>query len=334
MRRSFENEVASGFPLPCAREMVYGPGLEDRKMNYLAEAFVELLRRAATDLPKDVQQRLVEARAAEKPESNAANALDLMLRNVADARAASAPLCQDTGTHTWYVYAPLKTNVDEIRRAIHRATVVATRRAYLRPNTMHSLTGENPGDNLGIGHPVIHFRLRNRPGIRADLLLKGGGCENCSSQYSLPDIRLGAGRDPLGVRAVALHAVHRAQGRGCAPGVLGVAIGGDRAAGFATAKEQLLRHMTDVNPDHVLRSLENDVTAMANRLGIGPMGFGGRTTLLATKMAKLHRLPATYFVTVAYMCWACRRASVVIAGRRKIRFSQMSETAKKYLKRQ
>ncbi len=299
-------------------------------MKHLVEAFTELIRRASTDLPRDVCERIRRGYEEEKPGSNARAALEIILRNIEDARSTSAPICQDTGTNTWYVGVPERTPTEPIRKAIARATVAATKRCYLRPNTMDPVTGVNSGDNLGIGHPVIHFRTRNRPGIQADLLLKGGGCENVSAQYSLPDERLGAGRNLAGVRAVVLHAIHRAQGRGCAPGIVGIAIGGDRAQGLAAAKEQLLRLMPDVNTDHVLGEMENDVVAAANRLGIGPMGFGGRTTLLGAKATRLHRLPASFFVSVAYMCWACRRASVTIAGKRNIRFSQIAESARRY----
>ena len=298
-------------------------------MAQLADTFAELIRRAATDLPKDVCERLVRAAGEEKPGSNAHAALELIRRNIDLARKESAPICQDTGTNTWFVYVRDGTKTGEITKAIRRATTIATRNCWLRPNAVDPVTGVNSGDNLGIGHPVIHYRTWTRTGIHADLLLKGGGCENVNAQYALPEVRLGAGRDWAGIRAVVLDAIHRAQGRGCAPGVVGVAIGGDRGGGYAAAKEQLLRRLDDGNPDPVLRSLENEFVSAANRLGVGPMGFGGRATLLGAKVTKLHRLPASYFVSVSYSCWACRRASVTIAGRT-VRFSQVSEVARKY----
>ncbi|MBI5500004.1 MAG: fumarate hydratase [Deltaproteobacteria bacterium] len=290
-------------------------------MKNLQETFVELLRRAATDLPRDVEEALVRAQNDERRGTAAHSALGIILQNAVAAREASAPLCQDTGTHTWNVYLPDGAKTEPILKAIRGATVTATRKSYLRPNQMDSVSGKNSGDNIGAGHPGVHFVPWGKPGIHVDVLLKGGGCENCSTQYSLPEQRLGAGRDLAGVRATLLDAVHRSQGRGCAPGILGVAIGGDRTTGYATAKEQFFRPIQDVNPDPRLGALENDVLSCANRLGIGPMGFGGRTTLLAVKIAGLHRLPASYFVTVGYMCWACRRASVAIEGRN-VRFSQ------------
>ena len=133
-----------------------------------------------------------------------------------------------------------------------------------------------------------------------------------SRQYSLPDAALGAGRDLEGVRRCILDAVHRAQGYGCAPGILGVCIGGDRAGGYEEAKHQLLRKLDDRNRCAELARLEARVLKEANALGIGPMGLGGKTTLLGVKIGSRPRVPASFFVTVSYLCWAARRRSMVV----------------------
>jgi fumarate hydratase class I len=191
----------------------------------------------------------------------------------------------------------------------------ATRRAYLRPNAVDSLTGANTGDNLGDEHfPTIHFEEIEGHALQIDLMLKGGGCENVGAQYSLPNSALGAGRDLAGVRKVTLDAVHKAQGKGCAPGILGVAIGGDRGSSFAASKETLLRQLDNTNSNPELADLEQRLTDESNQLGIGPMGFGGKTTVLGTKITTTHRLPASYFVSVSYMCWAYRRRRMVVDG--------------------
>ena len=143
-------------------------------------------------------------------------------------------------------------------------------------------------------------------------MLKGGGCENVGAQYSLPNSALGAGRDLAGVRKVVLDAVHKAQGQGCAPGILGVAIGGDRGSAYYASKETLFRSMDETNPEPELAALEERLTDEANQLGIGPMGFGGKTTVLGTKITSLNRLPASYFVTISYMCWAYRRRKMIL----------------------
>ncbi len=269
-----------------------------------------LIRRAASDLPADVAAALRAARRRERPGSPARWALDTILENVRLARARGAPLCQDTGALQFYVRLPFGYDVRVLERAVPAAVRQATRRGWLRPNTLDAVTGASRPGNLGPGAPAVHLEFGRGRALEVRLLLKGGGSENVSAQYSLPDQRLAAGRDLEGVRRCVLDAVVRAQGRGCAPGVLGVCLGGDRAAGMAHAKRQLLRPLGARAADPRLAALERRLLREANTLGIGPMGFGGATTLLGVRCAALDRLPASYFVSVAYLCWAARRAGV------------------------
>jgi len=276
----------------------------------LTDALVELIRRAATVLPHDMEEALTQARTQEESGSAAEGALETILLNVRMARDHATPICQDTGTPIFEVMYPIGVSTRELARQIRRAVAIATENAYLRPNAVDSLTGVNSGDNSGEEFPTIHFHEWDEASIHVDLLLKGGGCENVSTQYKLPDAGLNAGRDLEGVRRVVLDAVYQAQGKGCAPGVLGVAIGGDRGSSYVKSKQQLLRKLDDTNPDHKLAELEERLLREGNQLEIGPMGFGGKTTLLGVKIGALHRLPASYFVSIAYMCWANRRASL------------------------
>jgi fumarate hydratase class I len=200
-----------------------------------------------------------------------------------------------------------------LRAAILGATRQATRKGYLRPNVVHPVTGRNTGDNVGIENPQVHFHQHGAKTLRMSLLLKGGGCENVSIQYTLPDRALGAGRDLEGVFRTVVDSAHRAQGKGCAPGIFGVGVGGDRLSSTLVAKEQLLRALPDPNPDGALAKLEKRCLDAINTLGIGPMGFGGRSTALGVKIGVAHRLPASYFVSIAYMCWACRRMTLTLA---------------------
>jgi fumarate hydratase class I len=281
-------------------------------VNLSADSFVELIRRAATDLPVDVEAALRAAAAREEPDSAAAGALETILENVALARGCSTPICQDTGTPIFYVRYPQRVSTRPLQVRIEDALVEATQRAYLRPNGVDSLTGRNSGNNLGTGFPTLHFEEWEEDYLKVDLLLKGGGCENVGAQYKLPHSPLKAGRDLEGVRRVVLDTVYQAQGKGCAPGVLGVAIGGDRGTGYVYAKEQLFRSLDDVNPVQELAALEERLLRECNELGIGPMGFGGKTTVFGVKIGAYHRLPASYFVSIAYMCWACRRARMIV----------------------
>ena len=274
--------------------------------------FLELVRLAATDLPPDVEASLVEAREREAPGSAARGAMDTILKNVAMARENGTPICQDTGTLIFYVRHPEGWSTRKLRQQIRAAVAEATRLAYLRPNAVDSLSGKNSGNNLGDeAFPTVHFEEVEGDELVVDLLLKGGGCENVGAQYSLPNAALGAGRDLGGVRKVVLDAVYKAQGKGCAPGVLGVAIGGDRGSSYYGSKEALFRKMDDPHPDPQLAELEGRLTTEANQLGIGPMGFGGETTVLGVKIQSMHRLPASYFVSVSYMCWAHRRRRMI-----------------------
>lgn len=279
----------------------------------LTAALVELIRRAATDLPTDMEQAIARAQQREEPGSAAASSLETILNNVKLARANATPICQDTGTPIFEIHHPLGVSTRLLAEQIREAAAVATERAYLRPNAVDSLTGANSGDNTGIDFPTMHFHEWDEATIQVDLLLKGGGCENVSTQYKLPDGGLKAGRDLEGVRRVVLDAVHQAQGQGCAPAVLGVAIGGDRGSSYIKSKEQLFRKLDDVNPDENLAALEDRLYEESNELGIGPMGFGGKTSVLGVKIGAQHRLPASYFVSVAYMCWANRRARMMIS---------------------
>lgn len=278
----------------------------------LTPQILELVRLAATNLPPDVEKRLRAAREQEEPGSAAQGALDTILMNVEMARDQSTPICQDTGTPIFYVYYPEGWSTRALKSQIRNAVAEATEKSFLRPNAVNTLTGKNTGDNLGDDHyPSIHFEEVEGDTLTIDLMLKGGGCENVGAQYRLPDSQLGAGRDLAGVRKVALDAVHKAQGQGCAPGILGIAIGGDRGSSFYGSKEVLFRSMDDENPNPQLAEFEARVTEEANTLDIGPMGFGGKTTLLGVKMQNLHRLPASYFVSISYMCWAYRRRKMV-----------------------
>ena len=288
-------------------------------MENMTKPFTELIRRASTDLPADVEIALQAAHEREEPGSAAAGALATILENIALARANSTPICQDTGTPIFYVSHPQGMSTRELRAQIEEAVVEATGRAYLRPNAVDSLTGRNSGNNLGAGFPTFHFDEWEEDHLRVDLLLKGGGSENVGAQYKLPYApptagrgEWRAGRDLEGVCRVVLDAATRAQGKGCAPAVLGIALGSDRGAGYVHAKEQLFRPLDDVNPAPELAALEERLLRECNELGIGPMGFGGKTTVFGIKVGAYHRLPACYFVSIAYMCWACRRALMTV----------------------
>ncbi|RID88686.1 fumarate hydratase [Peribacillus asahii] len=279
------------------------------------ESMYSLIVETSTNLPKDVRRAIKDAKARENAGTRSAMSLATITNNITMADDNVSPICQDTGLPTFKIKTPVGVNQLEIAEAVRNALVLATKAGKLRPNAVDSLTGENSGDNLGEGLPVIKFEQWDKDYIDARLILKGGGCENKNIQYSLPCELEGlgkAGRDLDGIRKCIMHSVYQAQGQGCSAGFIGVGIGGDRSSGYDLAKAQLFRSNDDVNPNEDLRKLEEYVMEHANELGIGTMGFGGETTLLGCKIGVMHRLPASFFVSVAYNCWAFRRLGVKV----------------------
>ena len=281
-------------------------------MQDITEHLVELVKSTSTDLPADIEQALKAACAGEEPGSAAKGALETILENVTMSRETARPICQDTGTPVFHVWYPEGGSQKSFREQILQAVRIATEQAFLRPNAMEALSGKNSGDNTGVDFPSIHFDEWDRDYVQVGLMLKGGGSENCGRQYTVPSPEFPASRDIQGVRKAVLDAAYKAQGLGCAPGILGVGVGGDRASGMIKAKEQLFRPLGDANSDPELDAMEKQLHREINELGIGPMGFGGKTTVMGVKIAELHRLPASFFVSVAYMCWADRRKLMTI----------------------
>ncbi len=282
-------------------------------MTELRPSLIELIRRTSAEIPRDVQDAIIQSLEKEKKGTIAESALKIIERNIELAKNKSQPICQDTGTIIFYADVPPGFDQIQFEEEARSAVVEATRKGYLRQNSVDSLTGKNDGTNVGPGSPVIHFHQHRSPQICIRLVLKGGGCENVGAQYSLPHEKMKANRDLAGCRKVILDAVLQAQGKGCGPGILGVCIGGDRASGYEFSKQQFLRLLNDRNPVPELDALEQDILNTANELGIGPMGFGGKTTLLGVKIGVLNRLPASFFVSVSYMCWAFRRQGMELA---------------------
>ncbi|MBU5441594.1 fumarate hydratase [Paenibacillus sp. MSJ-34] len=284
-------------------------------MHHFEESVYNLIVETSTNLPADVRKAVKAAREAEDRATRAGLSLSTIAQNIEMAEYNVSPICQDTGMPTFIVHTPVGANQIVMKRQIQSAIQRATKDGKLRPNSVDSLTGANSGDNIGPGVPVIHFEQWEREEIDIRLILKGGGCENKNIQYSLPAELEGvgkAGRDLDGIRKCIMHAVYQAQGQGCSAGFIGVGVGGDRTTGYELAKQQLFRRVDDTNPNPDLRKLEEYVMENANKLGIGTMGFGGQVTLLGCKIGAMDRLPASFFVSVAYNCWAFRRQGVLL----------------------
>jgi len=280
----------------------------------LKQAMLELIRRATTDLSPDVEDAIKLAYDREDDGTSAKNVFGTIIENIALAREASTPICQDTGSVIMYIDFPVGEAESKYKEAAEWAAAEATKLQYLRPNAVDPITGKNSGNNIGVNAPYLHFHQWDKDEVRVRLMLKGGGSENVGAQYKLPDTGLKAGRDLKGVKKVVIDAVQKAQGQGCAPGTIGIGIGGDRVTSFALSKEQFFRKLGSKNENADLAQLEADLYEDLNKLGIGPMGFGGKTTCLGVFAGVQHRHPATFYVSISYTCWAYRRKEMTIKG--------------------
>jgi fumarate hydratase class I len=303
--------VASKSVLPAG----WKADLSNLKALDLTQPVTELLRRTTSRLPQDVIEAIVKGRDAEEEGSRAFNTLNDMVRNINLSDGQVTPLCQDTGSIIFWVRHPYGLSQRAAKKQIREAVVQATKNVWLRPNCVESISGKNSGNNMDPfheHHPAIHFEEWDKPEVEISVMQKGGGCENVGAQYRLPDAAIGAGRDIKGVRKCIIDAVVKAQGQGCSPGILGVAIGGDRVTGYEKSKELILRKLGTSNPDPKMDAFEKELVNDLNTLGIGPMGYGGRTTVLGVLVEEMYRHPASFYVSISYMCWSSRRGTLTL----------------------
>jgi len=278
-------------------------------MNYtkIRDQVVELYRQTSCDLPADVRNALKEAYQKES-NKQAQNILATILENIKLAKKEQKPLCQDTGIPLFYVqYQRRKYSHLKLKRAIKDATNIATSRVPLRPNAIDFATGKTIGN-----YPIIYFKESHKSQIT--LLLKGGGSENVSAVYKLPNSNIGAdGRDLKSVEKAVLHAVYKAQGKGCPPYVIGVAVCGNIEEAAYRAKNRHLKKINSLNPVPKFARFEKRLLRKINELGIGPLGLGGKTTALSVKFTGRYTHPASMFVGISIGCWALRRRTLKLS---------------------
>lgn len=271
----------------------------------LIAAVVETYRLAVCQLPKDVVAGL-ESGLKRETQPRAQHVLKTMLRNIQLADTETKPLCQDTGIPLIYVsYDSDKYKQSELKRLLKDATKIATREVPLRSNAYDIIKGKVVGN-----YPVIYFKSVPGKTTKIQLLLKGGGSENVSRVYQLPNIKLGAERDLAGIEECIVHAVVQAQGRGCPPYIIGAGVCGNMEEASYRAKNRHLLPIGKKNSEPKLAALEKRALKRINELGIGPMGVGGKTTALAVKCTTRYVHPASWFVGVSIGCWSMRRATL------------------------
>lgn len=262
---------------------------------------VELYRQTSCNLPKDVELALQKAYCQETSKT-AKSILQTIMRNIKLARREKKPICQDTGIPLFYVqYQRKKYSHLKLKKAIKEATNIATTDIPLRPNAIDFATGQAIGN-----YPIIYFKESNKSQIT--LLLKGGGSENVSAVYPLPNPKIGAsGRDLKSVEKAVLHAVYKAQGKGCPPYIIGIAVCGNIEEAAYRAKNRHLKKIGEINKIPKFAKFEKQLLKKINALGIGPLGLGGKTTALSVKFSGRYSHPASMFVGVSLSCWALRR---------------------------
>ena len=276
---------------------------------------VKLLQLAVTELPQDVKTALQRAYLEEENEVGKAQ-LKTILDNTELAEKTCAPMCQDTGVVIFYVKAGSKVDgLDQIEEALRKATARATREVPLRPNAVDPFTQKNTGDNTGRNIPYIHWKVVPGDTIEITVLPKGGGSENASALEMLSP-----NQGINGLKKFVVDTVINAGAKPCPPTILGVAVGGGADIAVNLAKEALIKPLGQPNPNPELAKLEQELREAANLTGIGPMGLGGKTTVLDVKVDYAHRHPASYAVAVVAQCWAARRASARIYSDGKVEY--------------
>ena len=267
----------------------------------------DLLKLAVVKLPSDIKDALNRAYKEETSEAGRVQ-LEAILKDIELAEKDNTPLCQDTGIIIFYVKAGAKVrDLDVIETALQNATRRATREIPLRPNAVDPFTHKNSGDNTGKHIPYINWEITDCDYVEITAFPKGGGSENvCTIGMITP------GEGVNGLKRFVIDAVIKAGAMPCPPTIVGVAAGGGSDISMKLAKASLLRPLNEPNPNQDLDKLEKELYEAANSTGIGPMGLGGKFTVLGVKIDYAHRHPASYPVAVAFQCWAARRSTARI----------------------
>lgn len=276
---------------------------------------VNLLKLAVVQLPDDVKDALKQAYKDETSEAGKVQ-FEAILKDIELAENENTPLCQDTGIIIFYVKAGASAKgLDKIETALQNATRRATKEIPLRPNTVNPFTQKNTGDNTGRYIPYVNWQIVDGESIEITAFPKGGGSENvCTLGMITP------GEGVNGLKKFVVDAIVKAGAMPCPPTIVGVAAGGGSDISMKLAKAALLRPLNDANSDPELAKLETELHEAANSTGIGPMGLGGKITVLGVKVDYAHRHPASYPVAVAFQCWAARRATARIESDGKVEY--------------
>jgi fumarate hydratase subunit alpha len=266
---------------------------------------------ALKDIPQDLRDAIADAREKETT-TTGQRVLDTIIRNVAIADEGKKLVCQDTGIAVYYCrvgeHFPL--HPARIYEALYDGTARATEEHPLRSNTVHTLTRENTGPNVGYRVPIVHWDfIPDWDGLDVKCVPKGSGSENMSFlKMCVPAEGI------AGIKRFVLDSIVGAGGKPCPPGIVGVGIGGSADYAMHLAKEAIARPVGTRNPDPEVAALEDELTDLLNETGIGPMGLGGDVTVLHCHIEHADTHMTLNPVAVNYQCWAARRATAHISA--------------------
>ncbi|MBN1297485.1 fumarate hydratase [bacterium] len=275
----------------------------------LTQSLIEPIRRSVISLPRTTHDAL--RRATLEEEEIGRTQLEAMLKAIDIGIEQKIPICQDTGTPTFYVSIgtafPGFCEIHQLEPALRRAVQLATQVIPLRPNTVHPFNGSNPGDNTGFEIPQVIWQIHGRDTFHLTYLPKGGGCTNMSQLTMMTP-----GKGIRGVKDIVLTRIATMAGNPCPPTVIGVGLGGSDVMCMELAKKALLRPVGQRHPESFVAELEFELLEKANELGVGPAGIGGKTTVLDIKIEYEYRHPASFPVGIAVQCWANRQITVSV----------------------
>ena len=275
------------------------------------EAAAHLYVWALKDIPQDLRDALTAARERETSVTGS-RVLETIQRNVEIADEQDNLVCQDTGIAVYYCrvgeHFPL--HPARIQAALRAGTERATVEHPLRSNTVHTLTRENTGANVGYRVPILHWDfVPDWDGLDVKCVPKGSGSENMTFLKMLVPAD-----GVAGIKRFVLDSIVGAGGKPCPPGIVGIGLGGSADYAMHLAKEAIARPVGSRNPDPLVARLEDELYELLNETGIGPMGLGGDVTVLQCHIEHADTHMTLNPVAVNYQCWAARRASAHIAA--------------------
>lgn len=282
------------------------------KTEIYESALFETIKRGATKISPDVRDAFV--RAIEKESNTAAKqGLEATLRSMDMSAERENPLCVDTGWPIFYFKVGNKCELEggfvELENAARRAVARATELGYLRATMKHPLTGYDPGNNIGMNIPDFTYQFVDGDAIEISYAAKGGGSE-CFGGTRHRIVAFADGIKGIEKFVVDSFVASARAGAVCPPSVLGIGIGGTANVAANLAKEAAcLRTVGSKHPDPMFAKIEEELYTALNSLGIGILGAGGSTSVLAVNVEYAYTHIAGIAVATSTNCMVARRAS-------------------------